>query len=74
MKSSEIQRYKSWLHTLTDDEFENERFTVLNEWEMIGMNEIEASEKTNLCDGEAMRRSFIPKVGVTSDAQIPASA
>lgn len=48
--------YSKWLASLTDDEFENERYTVAHEADLIGMSRDEAIDKTNALDVEAFNR------------------
>lgn len=48
--------YAEYLAALSDDDFQNERYTVTEEAELIGMSPDEYIEKRNACEVEAHRR------------------
>ena len=52
-----MDAYREWLVTLTDEEFENERYTVTHEARLIGMSDDEAIDKTNAIDLETGNRT-----------------
>lgn len=57
MDTGAMEDYKEWLDGLSDDEFENERYTVVHEWQQIGMERAEAEDKQAACDVQAHKRS-----------------
>jgi hypothetical protein len=56
MTKLETDHYSKWLETLSDEDFENERYTVMHEAELIGMSNDEAIDKANALDVEAYNR------------------
>jgi len=56
MKTATTDPYAAWLETLTDEELENERYTIEMEWKTIGMGESEAIYKSNALSVESHRR------------------
>lgn len=52
-----LASYAIWMRSLSDEEFENERFTVSWEAELIGLGREEALDKMNLLSVEAHRRA-----------------
>ncbi len=51
--------YSNWLRTLDAETFENERYTVTHEAELIGMSHDEAIDKSNALLVESERRSSL---------------
>jgi hypothetical protein len=54
-----MSEYADWLVGLTAEDFENERFTVEHEAQLIGMSDDEAIEKSNALNVEAYRRAAV---------------